>query len=93
MSRMWALRAPCTLECQRVQAAEIQERGREGGRWRLVGLNEIHLLCSGPNQYHTRLGHLLSEGASAVNGTWAHLKQQGLLELSFSGALIHQSWA
>lgn len=56
-----------------------------GGKW---GLNEIHLLCSGPNQHRTRLGHLLSEGASAVNGMWAHLKQQGLQNFL---SVVHQS--
>lgn len=58
-----------------------------------MGLNEIHLICLSPNEHRTRLGHLLSEGALTVNGTWAHLKQQGLLELSPSGASIHRSWA
>lgn len=51
-------------------------------------MNEMHLLCSSPNQHRTLLGHFLSEGASGVNGKWAHLKHQGLLDLSPSGAKI-----
>lgn len=59
-----------------------------GGWWKRVGLKEMHLLRSSPNQCLAGLGRLLSEGASAVNGTWAHLKQQGLLDLSPGGAKI-----
>lgn len=54
----------------------VDPRGRKGGWWRRVCLNEMHLLHSSPNQHHTLLSHLLSEGVSAVNGKWVHLKQQ-----------------
>lgn len=55
-----------------------------GGRLvEAMGLNKTHLLRSSPNQRCTPPGWLLSEETSAVHG-----KNQGVLDLSLSGAKI-----
>lgn len=53
-----------------------------------MGMNKTYLLRSSPNQRCTPPGCLLSEGASAVHG-----KNQGVLDLSLSGAKIKWTWA